>query len=137
MTTNNLIIWILISKKLKIEKLEKSSITSKMSFKNDRKWQENDWENDIQSRDIDIRVWALNKSIMTFTFTAINSRRTILDKIINVSKIPAPNLDKLNQIIAWYYMKNPSKLSFFAKYHEKITRFSITNEANKLKGLVH
>ena len=75
MTTNNLIIWILISKKLKIEKLEKSSITSKMSFKNDRKWQENDWENDIQSRDIDIRVWALNKSIMTSTFTAINSTK--------------------------------------------------------------
>ena len=75
MTTNNLIIWILISKKLKIEKLEKSSITSKMSFENDRKWQENDWENDIQSRDIDIRVWALNKSIMTSTFTAINSTK--------------------------------------------------------------
>lgn len=46
-----------------------------MSFKNDRKWQENDWENDIQSRDIDIGVWALNKSIMTSTFTAINSAK--------------------------------------------------------------
>ena len=60
-------------KKLKIEKVQ--LCCSKMSFKNDRKWQENDWENDIQSRDIDIGVWALNKSIMTSTFTAINSAK--------------------------------------------------------------
>ena len=48
-------------------------------------------------RDIDIMVWALDKSIMTSTFTAINLAKK--DQVINVSKMHAPNLDKLNQII--------------------------------------
>ena len=79
-------------------------------------------------------MWALDQ-IDHDVYIHFDSRlpRTILDKIINVSKISAPNLDKFNQIISWYYMKKPSKLQNITKkspdfHHQK---------ANKLKGLVY
>ena len=139
MTTNNLIIWILISKKLKIENFEKSKSEfnyavakchSKM-IENDRKMTEKMTYN--QGTLISGCGHLINRSWRLHSLFDSRWPRTILDKIINVSKISAPNLDKFNQIISWYYMKKPSKLQNITKkspdfHHQK---------ANKLKGLVY